>query len=223
MTTLQEILHARAGDDKAAGTIDVKAGRVRIIFGDVGAHGRVVLAVDGNAVSILAPSDLYKTPNETADAEAALLRRRMTPDNLQAGGMLAPNAFEVKAALESGGGNLRIEGGKLFAGDKEIPLSALGGALLGGDLSVGQTIARPTSAGGDQGGAIGTINDPGKTGEGEGGEGGEGAGVVDPEAHSKDDLLALAEKEGVELPAKANKADIAAAINAKRAKPADAA
>lgn len=100
MKTLQEILHARASgkDSRAAhAVVDVQGGRVRLLMGAIGDHARVVLNVEGNDVTILSPSDLYRSPNEQADAEADRLRRSMTSDNIAPGTNLAPNAFALGA------------------------------------------------------------------------------------------------------------------------------
>jgi len=284
MRTLQELLHSRADGVAANAVIDTQAGRVRILFGDVGKHGRVVLGVEGNNVVVLAPTDLRRNPNEEADLAADDLRRRMTPDNTQPGTVAPPNAFAVNEALQEGQVAAELRGGKLYVGDQEIVLPVgYGGPAT--DLSGGQTIARPGFAGGEVEAGLGTtINTVGgQPGTGDGGDADEDADEFDeagyladksddfragwdasatreeganvppddasddfkagfadflsreePEGdegddataakpekvkaddYSRDDLVALAKKEGAEHAASATKADLAKAINAKR-------
>lgn len=212
MKTLQEMLHARAsGDNRAAtGVVDVRAGRVRILFGDVGPHSRLTLGIEGNEVRILHPTDLA-TPAAPARADADAVddaadaaRRRMTPDNVQPGSNLAPNVFALNAA---GGLDVVVRDGKLYAGDAgpEIILPPGFGRLagVGVDVNVGQPIERPQSAGGEPSG-------------GTDGAGDKKPEAVNPADHLKDELIAMAKAEGVEVTADNNKAEIAAAINRKR-------
>lgn len=225
MKTLQEILVARSGarDKHAAhAVLDVQGGRVRYIMSAIGDLPRVVLSVSGNDISVVQPSDLYRSPNELADAEADVVQRHMTPDNVQPGSNLPPNAFALGASLADGGQvQAIIRDGRLFAGEggPEILPPAIWPGAPAVDTQTGQPIERPTSAGGEP---VADENlDQSDNGE-EGGDGGQEGGdnstpkPIDHTKFSRDELVELAAKEKVEIAGKTNKADIAAAINTAR-------
>lgn len=70
--TLQELLHARVGGDPRAhvAALETRAGAVRLLFGDVAGHHRVVLGIEGNHVRILYPTDMPQDIPAGGDDEA---------------------------------------------------------------------------------------------------------------------------------------------------------
>jgi hypothetical protein len=240
MKTLQDLLLERvvAGDQRAAhAVIDVRGGNVRILLGAIGDLGRIILSVDDNDVRVL-----YPAPPETdqlsdaADAEGAGERR---PVDIAAGEFVddrdplhpGENPLDAVARIEAEGLNARQP-------EAVSTTTAVPGAVVseageaGGDgLSeiknpqgegIGDDDASDDDAdqsGHDAGG------EPEKGAGGEGNDDGNGGDdlkdepkieAIDPTSMTKDQLLALAEKEGAAVNSGATKADIAAAINEKR-------
>ena len=228
MKTLQEILHARASsrESRAANAvIDIQGGRVRILMADIAGHARVVLNVEGNDVTILAPSDLYRTPNEEADAAADEARRNMTSDNMAQGTNLAPNAFALGAQRDAQNDD-QTEPGGADAHDMLLGSSALPSIIeiaAGNEVQLGAVVARAHK---DSGLSVADwnalANDDREaklaaTVEAMKAEA-SAPKLVDHTAHAKDALLEMAADEKVEgISSTMNKREIADAINKKRA------
>lgn len=229
MKTLQEILHARASgkDSRAAhAVVDVQGGRVRLLMAAIGEHARVVLNVEGNDVTILAPSDLYRTPNEEADVEAERLRRAMTSDNIAPGTNLAPNAFALGAKQTAPEGGEDDDDGGSGADDMLLGSSVLPSLIeiaAGTEVQLGAVVARAHKKSGlsvadwnvlpndDREAKLVATVDTMRA---------EAAApaVVDHTAHAKDALLEMAVDEKVEgVTSTMTKREIADAINKKRA------
>lgn len=212
MKTLQEMLKERAGGDAARAVVDVRGDRVRLLLGAVGNHPRIVLGVEGNSVKMLHPAD-------SREAEAGS----------EAGDGGDEGATGVRRPVKIDDGEFVDDRDPLQPG--ESPQAALARIANEGENArqpetVSTTTAISTTTQQDAG--IGGVNldDPAGNSEIKNPVGddaaGNGAGDaaakdVDPSDHTKDELVAMAKKDGVEHAANATKADIAAAINAKRA------
>lgn len=229
MKTLQEILHARASsrESRAANAVvDIQGGRVRILMADIGGHARVILNVEGNDVTILAPSDLYRTPNEQADAEADRLRRSMTSDNIAPGTNLEPNAFAAGAKPDVQGNAEDDDDGGSDADDTLVGSSVLPAMIeiaAGSEVQLGAVVARAHKESGlsvtDWNALAGDDREAKLAATVEAMKAEAGAPkLVDHTAHAKDALLEMAADEKVEgVTSTMNKREIADAINKKRA------
>lgn len=234
MRTLQDLLLERvvAGDQRAAhAVIDVRGGNVRILLGAIGDLGRIILSVDDNDVRVLYPAPAE--PDQVADADDDEATSERRPVDLIAGEFVddrdplhpGENPLDAIARIEADGLNARQP-------EAVSTTTAVTGAAVpeagedGGDgLS---EIKNPQDGGnGDDGDKSGD-DAGGEHGNNAGGEGNDDSNSgddpkdelkveeVDPASMTKDQLLALAEKEGVTVNGSATKAEIAAAINAKR-------
>ncbi|XHE14366.1 hypothetical protein PCC82_06430 [Agrobacterium deltaense] len=244
MKTLQDMLLERvvAGDQRAAhAVIDVRGGNVRILLGAIGDLGRIILSVDDNDVRVLYPAPPETEQGSDAADEEGTGERR--PVDIAAGEFVddrdplkpGENPLDAEARIEAEGLNARqpeaVSTTTAIAG--AVPPEA--GEADGEGLS---EIKNPQGdSNGDAGNGDGEKSGDGAGGEPEkdaGGEGGDGqnanlkdepesnlkgapkAETIDPTAMTKDQLLALAEKEGVAVNSGATKAELASAINAKR-------
>lgn len=161
MKTIQEMLVDRTGKDPRThmAVAESTAGRVRITFPGIGDQPQIVLTVEGNVVTVVEPAVFTPTAeaNALADEEAATLRRRMTPDNVQPGDNLPANSFALAASLQDTGGEIKSDDdGKFFNSEGEQvvvltqeQLSTY--AKLNLDPFSGQPIVREHEAGGDHG------------------------------------------------------------------------
>ncbi len=229
MKTLEEMLRERAGGDQRASVaaIDVQRSRVRILLGAIGNLGRIILSVEGNDVKVV-----YPVPEEAEDAADAAYddetgERR--PVDIPAGEFVddrdplhpGENPLDAVARIEAEGLNAR-------QAEAVSTTTAVTGAVVseaGGDgLS---EIKNPQGDGNGDDDDAGD-DDAGLSGDDAGDEGNDSndggddpkdepkAEAIDPSSMTKDQLLALAEKEGVAVNGSATKAEIASAINAKR-------
>lgn len=243
MKTLEEMLRERAGGDQRASVaaIDVQRSRVRILLGAIGNLGRIILSVEGDEVKVV-----YPVPEEAEDAAEAgddgETGERRSVD-INAGEFVddrdplhpGENPLDAVARIEAEGLNARqaeaVSTTTAIAG--AVPPEA--GEAGGEGLS---EIKNPQGASnGDAGNDDGEKSGDDAGGELEkdaGGEDGDGqnanlkdepesnlkdapkAETIDPTSMTKDQLLAVAEKEGVAVNGGATKAEIASAINAKR-------
>lgn len=239
MRTLQDLLLERvvAGDHRAAhAVIDVRGGNVRILLGAIGDLGRIILSVDDNDVRVLYPAPAEPDQVADADDDEATSERRPV-DN--AAGEFVDDRDPLKPGENPLDAVSRIEAEGLNARQPEAvsTTTAIAGAVppvageAGGDgLS---EIKNPQDNGnGDDGDKSGD-DAGGEHGNDAGGEGNDDSNSgddpkdepkveeVDPASMTKDQLLALAEKEGVAVTGGATKAEIASAINAKRGEAAE--
>lgn len=245
MTTLQEMLKARFGGDQRAANavIDVRGDQVRILFGTVGNNGRIILGVDGDTVSVLYPKQSEEAEgDDAADAADNGESGERRPPDREAGEFVddrdplqpGENPADAVARLAAEGENGRqAETVSTTTGIGTATLSDAGIGAPGAEPEGSSEIKNPDAgteagAGGDNGASGGdgsaagvSAANGGGTGENAGATtnvtvGDAGAKAIDPDDHSKDDLLALAKKEGVEVKASETKAEIAAAINKAR-------
>lgn len=244
MKTLQDMLLERvvAGDQRAAhAVIDVRGGNVRILLGAIGDLGRIILSVHDNDVRVLYPAPAEANQVADADDDEATGERR--PVDIVAGEFVddrdplrpGENPFDAVTRIEAEGLNAR-------QAEAVSTTTAIAGAgapeagEAGGD-GVSEIKNPQDASNGDAGNDDGekSGDDAGSEPEKDaGGEDGDGqkanlkdepesnlkdapnAEAIDPASMTKDQLLALAEKEGVTVNGSATKAEIAAAINAKR-------
>lgn len=235
MKTLEEMLRERAGGDQRASVaaIDVQRSRVRILLGAIGNLGRIILSVEGDEVKVVYPvSGEAEAAANTGDEGETGERR---PVDIAAGEFVddrdplhpGENPLDAVARIEAEGLNAR-----------QAEAVSTTTAVTGADVSEGgeaggdglSEIKNPHGDGkgdtGDEGADKSGDDAGGEPGNDAGGEGDENNGddpkdepkveEVDPTSMTKDQLLALAEKEGVAVNGSATKAEIAAAINAKR-------
>jgi len=235
MKTLEEMLRERAGGDQRASVaaIDVQRSRVRILLGAIGNLGRIILSVEGDEVKVVYPVSEEAEAAADAGEDGETGERR--PVDIAAGEFVddrdplhpGENPLDAVSRIEAEGLNAR-------QAEAVSTTTAVAGAVAqdageaGGDgLS---EIKNPQGEGNGDAGE----DDADKSGDDAGDEpedkagdgGGENNGndpkdepkveEVDPSSMTKDQLLALAEKEGVAVNSGATKAEIASAINAKR-------
>jgi hypothetical protein len=204
--TLQEMLAERARSDQRAmnAVVDARGNLVRILFGEVGKHSRIALRVEGDNVTIIGPKPT-EAGEEAADGEDAGVRR---PVNIDAGEFvddrdpLHPGENPVDAAAR-----IATEGTDQRQAEAVSDTTA-----------VSTTTASQTGIGAEGGVPEGASEIKNPQPEGASTDGaGDAVQKINPEEHLKDELLKIAKDEGVTLAASDNtKAEIAAAINAKR-------
>ncbi|XOK12627.1 hypothetical protein ACI6PO_06275 [Agrobacterium tumefaciens] len=240
MRTLQDLLLERvvAGDQRAAhAVIDVRGGNVRILLGAIGDLGRIILSVDDNDVRVLYPTPAE--PEQVADADDDEATGERRPVDIAAGEFVddrdplkpGENPLDAVARIEAEGLNARQP-------EAVSTTTAVTGAVVSEDGEDGgdglSEIKNPQGDGNSDGEGDAGDDDGDKSGDDAGSEpekdtGNEGdannsdgpkdepkAEAIDPSSMTKDQLLALAETEGVTVNGSATKAEIAAAINAKR-------
>lgn len=217
MKNLEDMLRERVGGDQRAATavIDVRGDSVRILLGAIGNLGRIVIGVEGDDVRVITPtreqiSDAAEA-DEAGEGDATNVRR--IPD-LEAGEFVddrdplypGENPLDAVARIESEG--LHGRQAEAVTATTGIAYSApVDTGVTGDDAPAGSSeIKNPVDTGGEG------------SGESGGGEGDEKKPeAIDHKAHNLNDLKKIAQDEGVELAASDNtKAEIAAAINAKR-------
>lgn len=202
MQTLEDILRARTGgsDSRAAtALIEARKEGLRIILGAVGGLGKIVIGVDGDDVSVLYPSAAADAA-ESGEGDATNVRR---PPDLAAGEYV-DDRNPLKPGENPADAPARIEAEGLSPRQPETVSTTTG---------IASAIPAETGVAGDGAPAgASEVKNPAEGGEG----GGDQPEAVDPDAFSKDDLIALAGKEGAEIKSNDTKAEIAAAINAKR-------
>lgn len=216
MKTLEDMFRERMGGDSRAANavIDVRKEGVRILLGAVGNLGRIILGVEGDEVKVLFPTKEQLAEADEAEeaGEGDATNVRRIPDI--AAGEFVDDRDPLKPGENPLDAPARIENEGLSARQPEAVTATTG---------VFSTMPVDTSVAGD-GAPAGSseVKNPQDGGEGVGSNGGAQDGndgkpaAVNPDAQSKDELLALAKAEGVEVKSGDTKAAIASAINAKR-------
>lgn len=211
--TLQEQLEARTRADQRAANavIDVRGKNVRIIFGNVGEHGRIVLNVEGDKVSIAGKPQEAEGAEGGAAADgvdgAAGIRRAVD--------MGAGEYVDDRDPLKPGENPLdavaRIEADGLSPRQAEAvaDIAAVATTTIS-NVGIGAPAAPPSGAS--------EIKNPVDDGATDEGGAAKGAGEIEPADYRLDELREIAKRESVPLAASDNtKAEIAAAINKARA------
>ncbi|UYZ08557.1 hypothetical protein CFBP5507_06025 [Agrobacterium salinitolerans] len=245
MKTLQDLLLERVvgGDQRAAhAVIDVRGGNVRILLGAIGDLGRIILSVDDNDVRVLYPAPPETDQGSDAADEEGTGERR--PVDIAAGEFVddrdplhpGENPLDAEARIAAEGLNARQPEAVSTTTAVTGAVASEAGEAGGDGLS---EIKNPQGEGNGDDDA--SDDDADQSGDDAGGEPEKGAGgegdesqkapkdepesnlkgepnieAIDPTSMTKDQLLALAEKEGAAVSSGATKAEIAAAINEKR-------
>ncbi len=210
--TLQEMLAERARSDQRAmnAVVDARGNLVRILFGEVGKHARIALRVEGDNVTVMGPKPAEASDEEAEGGEGtdAGVRR---PVNIDAGEFVddrdplhpGENPVDAAARIAAEGEDQRqAEAVSDTAAVSTTTVSQTGIGAEGGVPEGASEIKNPQPEG--------TSTEDASAGD---------AAVqkINPEEHLKDELLKIAKDEGVTLaPSDNTKAEIAAAINAKR-------